>query len=106
MMTFHPLSRLSGSVEEFLIDGPMAVGQFSQGAENTGDGGRPTFENPTEGDLLEGSCGWLGEDITKLKNYTVPCRYRKCSVHADLLINGFLNTSIGWSASFLLVWRP
>ncbi len=99
------VQRPSGSVKEFLVDGPMAVGQLSQDPKNAGHGSRSPFEDPSQGNLLKGSCGGFGENPTKLKNNAVPCRYRKCSVHADLPINGFLNTYIGLSASFSLPLR-
>ena len=58
--------------------------------------------DPAQRDLPPYPGGRFGENISKLKNNTVPRRYNRYSVHADLPICCRLsNTHIGLSASFL-----
>ena len=94
-------------VEELLIDRPVPVGQAAESPKDTRHGHRAASENPAEYYLPPRPGGRLGKDIAKLKNKIVPCRYKRCSIHADLPIYYWSsNLHIGLSASFLSLTSP
>jgi hypothetical protein len=89
-------------IEEFLIDRPVPVGQTAKCSKDTRYSHRAASENPAEHDLSPGPSGRLGKDIAKLENQIVPCRYKRCSIHADFPIQCWsYNLHIGSSASLL-----
>jgi hypothetical protein len=92
----------SSSIEELLVDRPVPVGQIAESSKYAGHSHGPASENPARYDLLPSPGRRFGEDIGKLKNKTVSCRYKRCSIHADLPIHCWSsNLHIGLSASLL-----
>jgi hypothetical protein len=65
-------------IEELLVNRPVPVDQIAKSPNYAGYSHGTASENPAQHDLPPSPGRRFGEDIAKLKNNTVPCRYKRC----------------------------